>query len=196
MCTHLKSRRQCSSFVSAVIAHYFVWETTIRNAHTILWWGGRLMHSCWIWWSWVWWSTLPYPGSQLLPNYWRAARYECQILVSGLCCITVQPASLAPCWQNLRDFSMCQGEVTSSMQPAFVFLGEDFKRSKRHQQLKSMLIDMFQGSHALEVNAMTVRRVIVCSALSNGRVSLRQYSIQLFNAAGSKVCPTRLLHPV
>ena len=48
-------------------------------------------------------------------------------------------------------------------------------------------MDMFQGSPAPEVNAMTVRRVFVCSALSNGKISLRQYSIQLFNAAGTKV---------
>ena len=75
----------------------------------------------------------------------------------------------------------------SVVQPAFVFLGEAFTQSQRHQQLRSLLLDMFQGSPAPEVNAMTMRRVYVCTALSNGSISLRHYSVRLLNAAGSKV---------
>jgi hypothetical protein len=78
-------------------------------------------------------------------------------------------------------------DAWSVVQPAFVFLGEEFAQSKKHQHLKSLLVDMFQGSPTQEVNAMAVRRVLVCSVLSCGRVSLRQYSIQLLNAPGSKV---------
>lgn len=73
------------------------------------------------------------------------------------------------------------------VQPVFVFLGEEFTTDGVHKQLKSLLVDMFQGSPALDVNVMGVRRVMVCSAHAQGRVSLRHYAIEL-KSTGSKVC--------
>jgi hypothetical protein len=71
-------------------------------------------------------------------------------------------------------------------QPAFLFLGEEFKTSDTHKQLKSLLVDLFQGTPAVEVNVMGVQRAFVCTALPQGKVALRHYAIEL-KATGTKV---------
>jgi hypothetical protein len=135
--------------------------------------------------------TLRFPAAAKL----QAGSTVCIPRVLSLCLPVANVRSMNGVRTGNREFKLVvlsmQGmcaHLWSVVQPAFVFLGDEFTRSQKHQQLKSLLVDMFQGSPALEVNAMAVRRVFVCSALSCGRVSLRQYSIQLMNAAGSKVC--------
>lgn len=65
------------------------------------------------------------------------------------------------------------------VQPGFIFLGEQFSQDSKYQLLKNILVDVFRGSPDPVVSLTNIERVFVCSAHTDGKVTVRQYCVKL-----------------
>ena len=84
-------------------------------------------------------------------------------------------------------FSAGRTNTTTGSKPAFVFEGAAFENDLDMRLLKSMLLDTFRGAEVDTISLAGLERVIVCTAVANGKCYFRHYTTTFSKSGQSRV---------
>ena len=88
-------------------------------------------------------------------------------------------------FRPIKAFSKVANKVAGE-KPCLVFAGEPFEVDEKHRLLKNMVLDIFRGRVVDNINLVGLDRVIVLTAVGEGKVLFREYRV-VFKKSGHKV---------